>query len=184
MKSMQRLFKKMDISNMQNCKIDNKQTILFILALFILSILFIVLFLLYKIYFKLMISEGFSQSFIYNISNSCRNLSDDLNVQLKDPSNTDLSNNTYYINRLLKASVINESVVDLSNNLNNFISHCKNNDCSGIPQENINDISLNITNIGNILTKLTNPSEAILTDFSNIQQFYTLSFDCSGGFCQ
>jgi hypothetical protein len=109
----------------------------------------------------------------------------DLNTQLNDPSNVDVSNNTYYINRLLKKTTVKESVIDLSNQLYDFnTTYCYKSDCSGIPHELISDISQNISNIGKLLNKMSKPSDDVIADFSNIQQFYQLTFDCSGGICQ
>lgn len=162
-----------------------KNKVLMVLYFFIILITMVLLFWIYILYFKTTLNEGFSQSLMHNIKNNCDSLVLDLKEQLNDPSNTDLSNNNYYINRLLKKTIVNETVIDLSNQLYDFNNtYCLNNDCSGIPQLLINDISQNIRNIGNILKNMPNNSKAVNSDFSNIEQFYNLSFDCSGKTCK
>ena len=166
-------------------KPNNKKTILIILSLFIFFIVLGVLYWHYIKYFNSQVTEGFSPSLMININNSCNKLIIDLQAQLDDPSNNDLSNNTYYIDRLLKQTTINESVIDLSNNLTIFTAnYCDETDCSGIPKDSIMDISNNISSIGKIMERMENLSNDIVTDFSNIQQFHNLSFDCSGQFCK
>lgn len=163
----------------------HKDTVLVALSLFILCLVLVLLYCIYVLYFKLTVNEGFSQSLLYVVTNGCRDLASDLQEQLDDPSTNDLSNNSYYIQRLLKKSTANETVYDLSFQLHRFTNtYCVKDDCSGIPHEFIQDISENITHIGQILKKMESPSTKVIADFSNVQQFYQLKFDCSGGICE
>lgn len=164
---------------------EHKETILIVLSFFIICLVLVLLYWIYIFYFKVTMTEGFSQSLLNTVNIGCQDLASDLKEYMDDPSNNDLSNNQYHIQRLLKKTTVKESVLDLSFQLHHFTNtYCVKDDCSGIPHEVILDISENITKIGEILKKIDKTPDNVITDFSNVQQFYQLTFNCSGGICE